>query len=251
MQSVTPDTHVEFSKSRKQRVAILDWVLFHVEHGFYEAWTRYRRALAQRNAALRNNGDTSVWDGELVTLATTIVEYRSEALELLRPFLDVYSGIIPGVNEMSVRVRQGWSVDKTLDQALLDDAERDRKEGYTHSGAHRGDLEIFLNGRRLREEASQGQLKLVVLVLRLSQIRLFSEQTGRGCILLLDDLPAELDPLRRSEVLSLLSEIPLQVFITATEPGLIGFERWPHGHQLFHVEHGLVETGAKGVKNPV
>jgi len=236
----TPETHAEFARSRRHRIATLDWVLFHVEQNFYEVWSRYRRLLAQRNAALKAGASTNAWDADLVKQAEAIANFRSQAQEQLAPHIKFYSEIIPGAKEITFRVRQGWSEEKGLQQALLDDRERDRKDGYTHSGAHRADFEIFIDGQRLREQASQGQLKLLVLALRLSQLRLFRDSVGRECLLLLDDLPAELDPERRKRVMTLFAEMPLQVFITATEPELIDLSSWGHGYKMFHVKHGQI-----------
>ena len=238
MQWFTPDTHTEFAKSRRSRIAILDWVLFHVEQDFYDAWNRYRRLLAQRNAALKAGANTSIWDVDLVKQAEVIANLRNRALEWVAPHIKACSRIVPAVGDISFRVRHGWPAEKSLKTALADDKERDRKEGYTHSGPHRADFEVFLDGRRLRDEASQGQLKSMVLALRLSQIRLFGDQTQRRCLLLLDDLPAELDPTRRKEALDLISEMQVQVFITATESRLIDLDSWPRGHKMLHVKHG-------------
>ena len=241
LQWFTPDTHAEFARSRRHRIATLDWVLFHVEHGFYDAWVRYRRLLAQRNAALKSGADTSAWDVDFVVQAEKLAGYREQAKLRLAPHIKTYSKIIPGVGEISVRMRNGWSEEKGLEKALADDRERDRKDGYTHSGAHRSDFEIYLDGQKLRDEASQGQLKLLVLALRLSQIRLFGEMVDRECLLLLDDLPAELDPERRRQVMTLFSEMRLQVFVTATESELIDLSSWRQGHRMFHVEHGTIK----------
>ena len=242
LQSFTPDTHIEFTRSRKQRVAVLDWLLFHVEPGFHEAWFRYQRTLAQRNAALKNNQSATVWDRELATLGEQVIQFRRRALEWLRPHIERFVKAVPGTNGIEIKIKQGWAQDKTLMAALEDDIERDRRDGFTHAGAHRSDLDIELDGRKIREEASQGQLKTLVMALRLSQLQYYTDQTGRSCIFLLDDLPAELDEVRRSEVLSVLANLPLQLFITSTEAGLVDLSKWGSGYRLFHVEHGSIYT---------
>lgn len=240
LQTFTPDTHVEFTRSRKHRIAVLDWLLFHVEQGFHETWTKYQRILAQRNAALKKSLDPSAWDVDLVKQGDLIITSRRRALEWLKPFLFEYSEVLPEVSEIGARLKKGWAQDKTLAQALLDDKERDAKDGYTHSGAHRSDLEILLEGRKLREEASQGQLKILVMALRLSQLKYFCSQTQDRCLFLLDDLPAELDEARRKDILAVLAELPLQVFITSTEPALVDLQAWPTDYKMFHVEQGKV-----------
>jgi len=242
LQTFTPDTHTEFTRDRKHRIAVLDWLLFHVEQSFHEDWTRYQRILAQRNAALKLQQNPSPWDADLVRLGEKIVGAREMALEWIKPILNEYCLALPGTGVIEARLKKGWALDKTLAKALSDDADRDRRDGYTHSGAHRSDLELHLDGRKVREEASQGQLKILVMALRLSQLKYFIDQTGKPCMFLLDDLPAELDKTRRQKVLSLLAQLPLQVFITSTESGLIDLDEWPGGHQVFHVEQGKISS---------
>jgi len=242
LQSFTPDTHIEFTRSRKHRIAALDWLLFHVEPGFHETWTRYQRALAQRNAALKDNQNAAVWNKDLAALGEKVVQYRRQALEWLRPHIERFAMAIPGSNEIDFKIKQGWPQEKSLIEALGDDLERDRRDGFTHAGAHRSDLDIELEGRKVREEASQGQLKTLVMALRLSQLQYYTDQSRQSCIFILDDLPAELDEARRSEVLSVLAGLPLQLFITSTEAGLVSLDNWTSGYRLFHVEQGRIQA---------
>ena len=242
LQSFTPDTHIEFTRNRKKRIAVLDWILFHVEPGFHETWSRYQRTLSQRNAALKNNQNATAWNRELATLGEQVAQFRRLALEWLRPHIERFVEAVPGDHGIGIKIKQGWAQDKPLIAALEDDLERDRRDGFTHSGAHRSDLDIELEGRKIREEASQGQLKTLVMALRLSQLQYYTNQTGRSCIFLLDDLPAELDEVRRSEVLSVLAELPLQLFITSTEAELVDLSLWNRGYRVFHVEHGSIHA---------
>lgn len=244
LQWFTPDTHINFIRSRQQRISTLDWTLFHVEHRFHEIWSRYRRLREQRNAALKAGQTTGAWDTELVEQGERITRHRQQALELLTPAIERYAAGLPDARGVSVRLRQGWNQEKTLAQALADDRERDRKEGFTHSGPHRGDLEVLLDGHKVREEASQGQLKMIVLALRLAQVDTFCQETGRACLFLADDLPAELDEERRGEVMRMMSGLPLQLYLTTTDPQLVDTTIWPGGHKLFHVEHGRVAEQA-------
>ena len=171
-----------------------------------------------------------------------VIEFRQRALEWLIPHIERFTKTMPGNHGIDIKLKQGWAMDKTLGTALEDDLERDTRDGFTHSGAHRSDLDIELEGKKVREEASQGQLKTLVMALRLSQLQFFTDRAERDCIFLLDDLPAELDEIRRAEVLSVLAELPLQLFITSTEADLINLSHWTGGHRVFHVEHGSIST---------
>jgi len=242
LQVISPDTHFSFLKHAKYRRASVDWGLFHVEQDFYEIWSHYQRLLKQRNAALKL-GDTNlaIWDEPLAASGEEIHYRRKRYLERLQASVDrLRENLLPG-EEVRLRLRSGWRQGQPLAQVLAEDRTRDLEQGFTHSGAHRADLEWQLSGQDARQEASQGQWKLLTLVLRLAQLEDFVDQTKRDCILLLDDLPAELDPKRRERVMLLLASLPLQLFATTTELTHLVNEAWKD-HVVFHVERGKIFT---------
>jgi DNA replication and repair protein RecF len=55
----------------------------------------------------------------------------------------------------------------------------------------------------------------------LAQAELYRRHVGDACILLIDDLPAELDPDNRVRVMRALAALDTQLFVTAIEPGLL------------------------------
>ena len=64
---------------------------------------------------------------------------------------------------------------------------------YTKLYEHRDDFEFILNKNNLKKYGSQGQQKLSVLVLKLSEIQIFENKIGEKPILLLDDVFSEFD----------------------------------------------------------
>ena len=79
-------------------------------------------------------------------------------------------------------------------------AELDSQQCLT--GAHKDDLEIFINGRSARSFASQGQTRTAALSVKLAEREIFLDETGEYPILLLDDVLSELDERRQSFVLN-------------------------------------------------
>jgi DNA replication and repair protein RecF len=53
VQIIDPEVHLLVQGAPKGRRQFVDWGVFHVKHDFLAAWRRYRRALRQRNMALR------------------------------------------------------------------------------------------------------------------------------------------------------------------------------------------------------
>ena len=70
------------------------------------------------------------------------------------------------------------------------------------TGAHKDDLEIFINGTAARSFASQGQTRTAALSLKLAEREIFLAETGEYPILLLDDVLSELDSRRQEFVLN-------------------------------------------------
>ena len=107
----------------------------------------------------------------------------------------------------------------------------------THAGPHRADLFIQVDGKSAQTGISRGQQKVLVALLKLAQVQQFSQSAHRHCILLYDDLAAELDQEHRAHIMSVLAGMPIQLFMTAIEPGQIDLKEWTDV-RLFHVEQG-------------
>ena len=72
-----------------------------------------------------------------------------------------------------------------------------------------------LDGRNLRQRASQGQQRSAVLACRLAQVELIAQRRSPP-ILLLDDITGELDDTRAEALFNRLLVRSGQVFVTAT-----------------------------------
>lgn len=243
LQVISPDTHYDFQQNAKHRRGVLDWGLFHVEPDFTKLWTRYQRILNQRNAALKERSHIKArhaWDDELVETGEKLHAARARLTMQLRPHFQSCCQQLLGENHhVDLILESGWDGEAGFAASLRQDRERDGARGFTHSGPQRADLQIALNAQASRVGASHGQCKVLVIALRLAQIRYFLESRNRSCCLLIDDLAAELDPKHRARLTDFLASLPIQVFVTATESSLIDRESWS-SHKTFHVEHGAI-----------
>ncbi len=243
IQIISPDSHFDFQHDAKTRRALLDWLLFHVEPDFQGLWSRYQRALHQRNAALKDPRQTKVrfaWDSELAVLGDDLQQKRTKALQQLLPFFQsACKTLFATPMTISLELNPGWDQSAGLAQCLLHDRSRDQVRGFTHSGPHRNDLRIWLGEHASREEASHGQNKMLVIALRLAEIQALLEVGGRQCCVLIDDLPAELDRQHRRRLAEHLAAIPTQVFLTSTDSTQIDLAPWSTA-KTFHVERGTL-----------
>lgn len=241
LQIVHPDSHRLVEQGPSYRRQYLDWGVFHVEHRFFGAWQRYRKALKQRNAALRTGCSPSLlepWEQEMATTAAEIDTYRCSYVDNLLPYLLGLGSELLQVDGLRARYQKGWRGDD-LREVLRTSRESDRQQGYTRSGPHRADLDLSIGEHRAIQRVSRGQQKALVFALLLAQARLMSDQTAKVPVLLIDDIGAELDKAHMRRVWDALQGSPYQGFVTGTEiPAELRVE--PPHDALFHVEHGRV-----------
>ena len=241
IQVIHPLSHELLTDGPKQRRQFLDWGVFHVEHTYLQTWQQYQKSLRQRNAALRQQlteKNVRLWDASLIRLAVTMTVQREAYLSRLHPAVERFTHLLLDM-EIEMSYQQGWNQEESLIQAIERQFTRDREQGHTRSGPHRADIRILVDRREAEQYLSRGQQKLLVCAMRLAQAQVFAEDTGRRCVILVDDLPAELDPAHRQQLTQVLIETKAQLFVTMTEASLLKTEAWP-GRKMFHVEHGEI-----------
>jgi len=228
----------------------LDWGVFHVEqHAFVVAWRRYRKALQQRNALLRQSSTPlsalSPWTEELVRSGEVVHALRHAQFERLVPLIQsTYAEIDASASaavSLDYRYSPGWDVSQYSLAERLDSAlQADRELGYTRHGPHRADVRIKVGAQPAIEVLSRGQLKTAICCIRIAQAKLLA-QYGIKSVFLIDDLPAELDPYRRRQLTQALLGLEMQLFFTSIQAGDLAdcFEGLPaHALKRFHVKQG-------------
>jgi DNA replication and repair protein RecF len=238
---ITPESHSLIEGGPKERRGFMDWGLFHVEQGFLDAWRQYQRALRQRNAALAHGfGDANAWLPSLAATGEVIDHARRQWVARLGSAIGHSPLLGPLPAQVRLDYEQGWAKDRSLQEAFARDEERDRRDGYTHSGPHRAELRVRVDDRLASDVLSRGQEKLLVCALWLGQLVLLGQLTGQNAVVLLDDLPSELDEYNRGLLLEALAALQAQVFVTTTDRRLTPSPL--SDTRLFHVEQGRLAT---------
>ena len=238
---VQPTTIGLLDDAPKLRRRFLDWGAFHVEQKYMEFWRGYARALNHRNALLKSGDlrNIDVWDSTLTEYGTQLANSRSEFSERLKPFFFDIAKTLADVVDVQLSYHNGWNKDLSLTDSLKADLLIDRKMGYTHSGPHKADFSISINGRAAKLFLSRGQLKLLVYALCIAQAQMLQEYHGLHVCLLVDDIASELDQNNRERLFSSLRQPNLQLFVTATSKDIFSLEQLQDA-AVFHVEHGKI-----------
>jgi DNA replication and repair protein RecF len=243
LQIVDPDVHNLVAGGPEGRRRYLDWIVFHVEHGYLDDWRRFRRTLKQRNAALKDNASSDElagWDRELQRTGAAVDRARQGAIEIVRPAIQALGAALLG-SDVDIEYHRGWSADKSLGEALAGGRERDRSLGSTQAGPQRADLRLAYDERQARRLVSRGQQKLLACALILAATDIVQVHLEQRLLLLLDDPAAELDRASLARLMASVVALDCQVVATSLDPAIPLFPEVP---RMFHVEHGALLAGS-------
>jgi len=238
-----PGSHALIAGPSEERRRFLDWGVFHVEPDFAGLAARYRRALRQRNALLRAGTSCDgllVWDTSLIAAAVPLTQARARYFERFVTMAARHlTALLPELGAPILKLSSGWGAQEDPALSLASARSIDIQRGHTTRGPHRCDWKLAFEGATRREYLSRGQEKLCALGCMLAQADVFREDHREWPIVILDDLPSELDADHQAAVMHLLIERGGQVFMTSTEVPLT-LPSANRSMEVFHVERGQV-----------
>ncbi|MFZ3070809.1 MAG: DNA replication/repair protein RecF [Anaerolineaceae bacterium] len=250
----------------------LDEILSQVEGGYARHLADYTKALTQRNALLKTlaeqGGDVrqlEAWDEllarhgseimrarikalkELETLAKPIHQQLTNQAEVLRfMYQPAYEPLPSPKGQLQLPVqtsidRAGITVDELEEgfrKAIRGVYREDINRGMTTLGPHRDEFRFLSNRIDLGNFGSRGQSRTALLSLKFAEVKWMREKTGEWPVLLLDEIMAELDPQRRTDLLSVLNEVE-QALCTSTDPDMFSKD-FIANHEVWQIRDGMV-----------
>jgi len=244
---LTPAMDRLFAEGASARRRFLDRLVLTLEPGHARRATRYETALRERNRLLADPAEPDpAWldalEMQLAECGCAIATARRALVQRLdtaitaepegpfaRPVL-AYAGETPDACD-------------ALAAMLKDNRRRDRAAGRTLNGPHRDDLAVTMATKDVpAAQCSTGEQKAMLISIVLAHAELAPElidSTVRPRLLLLDEIAAHLDPLRRTALYARLAASGAQVWMTGTEPA--PFADLPAPSAFWHVADGRVQ----------
>ena len=124
---------------------------------------------------------------------------------------------------------------------------REIRCGTTLFGPHRDEIEFYLNDKNLKIYGSQGQKRMAVLAMKLSEIDIFKQFKSTSPILLLDDVFSELDDIKKNNIIKYINN-GIQVIITTTEIKKINKNKFD-SVTIFKIKNGEIIKTEEVEKN--
>lgn len=207
-----------------QRREYFDDLLERTEPGYKSLLASYRRALVQRNALLKQSPDRArsqlfAWNIRLCELGEKVAKSRANLIDIINQGVSKnYSRIAGHKSAVSLRYECQFKLDQYSSKLLTkleSSAGVDFQRGFTAYGPHREDVTFLLNGQRVNATASRGEVRSVLLALKIYELKLVEEARQQKPIFLLDDVFSELDSARRRALVKHLKKH--QTIITTTD----------------------------------
>jgi DNA replication and repair protein RecF len=219
-----------------------------------------------------NGSQLEVWDETLVKFGAQIIEWRIQAVQEIERFASrIHHELTRGTETLRLayepaydplpkpEMQLGLKLDTPIDRSTIELDEiqdgflarlkqirgEEIARGMTTIGPHRDDLRFIINKADVSDYGSRGQLRTTLLSLKLAEVEWMKARTGDPPVILLDEVMAELDTQRRTDLLKYVSQ-DSQVLFTTTDTHSFADE-FVEQAEVWDVKGGVVQP--RGTKS--
>jgi DNA replication and repair protein RecF len=160
------------------------------------------------------------FDDAFLAQAATVDACRQTYTEALFSEVENLMGDFLTQHNISLHYYRGWGQDKDLPTLLDENFKKDIDAGFTQYGPHRADIRLRVGTALAQDVLSRGQQKRLIFSLTLAQATLYQAHQNQACVLLLDDVHAELDAQHFEALLGQAMALSMQVVMTSVNPDI-------------------------------
>ncbi len=243
-----------FNGPASERRRFLDRLVLAVDAAHSTRVAALERSLRSRNRLLEDPRPDPHWldaiEHETAELAVAVAALRAETVGRLKAALATRSDpsspfpaaeiALEGWMEKLLPLHPAVEIEDRYRAVLKDNRARDAAAGRTLDGPHLTDLAVVHAGKGIPAgEASTGEQKALLIGLVLAHAGLLTELSGFAPLLLLDEVVAHLDPVRRAALYAELDKLGAQAWMTGADPA--AFAPIENRAELFQVSPGRIE----------
>ncbi|MBR2588250.1 MAG: DNA replication/repair protein RecF [Bacilli bacterium] len=240
--------------SPSERRKYINVELSQLSKNYYSAINDYNKLLKIRNEYLKkmaNNeqvdlGYFNILTDYLINKCVFIYQMREKYIKRLNNLCPNIFNEIANIKNFNIKYKPSIefedyskeNIRATLEQKYKESLEKEKLAKTTLYGPHRDDFEFCVSEDNLRTFGSQGQQKMAVIALKLSEIELFKDYKKTSPIILLDDVFSDLDSIKKNNLLKHINN-KMQVIITTTDLENID-KKLIKKAKLIHIKSGKV-----------
>ncbi|HEX2760107.1 MAG TPA: DNA replication/repair protein RecF [Rhizomicrobium sp.] len=238
---LTPAMDRLFIESAGGRRRFLDRLVLGFDAGHARAATRYETAMRERARLLKYGPRDPAWldglENEMAEAGIAIAQARAGTVEKLSSALAEREGGAFPAASLNLTDELHLSSADGLRAALAAGRLRDAEAGRTLSGPHTTDLHVRHTLKRAdARDCSTGEQKALLISIMLADARELSRaRDGLAPILLLDEIAAHLDAMRRAALFEEIHSLAAQAWMTGTDLSLFDGAQC----EIFEVRDGV------------
>ena len=252
---LTPAMDGLFTGPSSDRRRFLDRLTVALEPGHAAQTARFEKLMRQRNKLLDAERPDARWldavETEMAGAGVAVAAARRETVVRLSAtqadrgsddLFPAFAIVIEGELEAALEETSATAVEDSYREQLAAMRRQDAAAGRTLAGPHRSDLAVTHLGKGIAAAlASTGEQKALLIGLTLAHADIVSRAEGRERppILLLDEIAAHLDDLRRAALYERLLDLECQAWMTGTDRAL--FTAISDAAQPFEIAGGMVQ----------
>ena len=230
--SFTPEDLEIIKGSPNNRRNMINIDISQLQNSYISYLNEFNQIIKIRNEYLKKmnldgNSDIRYLDvinNQMIEKGIKIYEYRYNFFNKINDYLPKIFKKLSNLNNLKIKYESSVSLDdfdyekikKNYENKLKKNFKVELMQGVTLTGPHRDDFSFDLSGIDMKNFASQGQQRLVIIALKIAEIYLFKEEIGEYPVLLLDDIFSEIDSKKRNKIISFLLK-DIQSIITTTD----------------------------------
>ena len=247
---LTPSMDQIFNETPSYRRRFIDRLCAVYEKNHTKNIKIYEKLMAERNYSFKNKVLDNVWLDALedqmseasIAIAETRLTFISNLNKVLETNLDpVWPRAHLEINGFVENLVSSWNSGKAKEM-LCNEFKNNREKDFfskrTNEGVHRSDLLVNEKNKKIEaNKCSTGEQKSLLMGIILSHLELVSSFKCRYPVLLLDEVLAHFDKIRRNSFFKQIQEIGSQIIMTGTDISV--FEEL-EGLEIYHLNNKKV-----------
>ena len=227
---LTPSMDQIFNETPSYRRRFIDRLCAVYEKNHTKNIKIYEKLMAERNSSFKSKILDNVWLDALenqmsdvsIAIAETRLTFISDLNKVLETNLDpVWPRAHLEIYGFVENLVSSWNSGKAkemLCNEFKNNRERDFFSKRTNEGVHRSDLLVNEKNKKIEaKKCSTGEQKSLLMGIILSHLELVSSFKSRYPVLLLDEVLAHFDKIRRKSFFKQIQEIGSQIIMTGTD----------------------------------
>ena len=248
-----PDDLEIIKGSPIERRKFINLELSQLNKNYFMVLNEYNKILKIRNEYLKKLNKNLTTDKKYLEIITDylidksimIYKLRNKFINKINEYCsNIYKDIM-NIDGFKINYKPNINIDlkdqnlkEYLKNEYINKINFDIKNNSTSIGPHKDDFEFYLNDKNLKYYGSQGQQRVAVLALKLSEIEIFKKYKESTPILLLDDIFSELDDTKRNNLLKYINK-NIQTIITTTDLNNLD-DKLIKKSKLFNIKNGNI-----------